>query len=93
MLLIQLDDLDGATLARVTPAAFLILATSPGNHQAWVAVEGWSGVDFARRVRKATGADPSASGAARVAGSVNFKRKYEPNFPTVAILETRAGGW
>jgi hypothetical protein len=91
VLLIQLDDLDSAALARVTPAAFLILATSPGNHQAWLAVEGGSGADFARRVRKSAAADPSASGAVRVAGSVNFKRKYEPNFPTVAILEARAG--
>jgi hypothetical protein len=32
--------------------------------------------DFARRLRKGTGADTTASGATRVAGSVNFK--YAP---------------
>jgi hypothetical protein len=84
--LVQLDDLGGAMLARVRNAAFLILMTSGGNHQAWVAVQE-CGPDFARRLRKGSGADPSASGAARVAGSVNFKRKYAPAFPTVQILE------
>ena len=44
--------------------------------------------DFARRLRKGTGADPTASGATRVAGSLNFKDKYAPDFPRVAI---RAG--
>jgi hypothetical protein len=90
-LLLQLDDLDIAVLARVAPAAFLILATSPGNHQAWVAVKGGSNADFGGRVKKAAGADPSASGATRIAGSGNFKRKYEPNFPTVAILRSAPG--
>lgn len=84
--LVQLDDLDGTMLERVRSAAFLILTTSAGNHQAWVAVaEG--GPDFARRLRQGSGADPNASGATRVAGSVNFKRPYTPDFPTVQILE------
>jgi hypothetical protein len=84
--LVQLDDLRGTMLERVRSAAFLILMTSVGNHQAWVAVRE-CGPDFARRLRRGSGADPSASGATRVAGSVNFKRKYEPDFPTVQILE------
>jgi hypothetical protein len=84
--LVQLDDLGGAVLALVRSAAFLILMTSVGNHQAWVAVRE-CGPDFARRLRQGSGADPSASGATRVAGSVNFKRKYAPDFPTVQILE------
>ena len=84
--LVQLDDLNGAMLERVKTAAFLILTTSPGNHQAWVAVEECA-ADFARRLRQGSGADPSASGATRVAGSVNFKRKYAPDFPTVSLLE------
>lgn len=84
--LVQLDDLSGAMLERLRDAAFLILATSMGNHQAWIAVtEGGAGL--ARRLRQASGADPSASGATRVAGSVNFKRQYAPDFPTVCILE------
>ena len=85
--LVQLDDLDGKALDRLKDAAFLSIATSPGNHQAWVAVEGELDKDFARRLRKGTGADATASGATRIAGSSNYKRKYEPDFPTVAIVE------
>jgi hypothetical protein len=36
--LIQLDDLDTAAASRVQPASFLVLNTSPGSCQAWVAV-------------------------------------------------------
>src|SRR5689334_9056912 len=36
--LVQLDDLRGTMLEPVREAAFLILTTSRGNHQAWVAV-------------------------------------------------------
>src|ERR1700733_9604284 len=86
---IQLDDLDEPGLKRVGEAAFLTLRTSPGNHQAWVAVSdlssGEDAKDFARRLRKGAGADPSASGATRVAGTTNYKRKYEADFPTVTI--------
>jgi len=84
--LVQLDDLRGTRLERVRSAAFLILTTSAGNHQAWVAVRE-CGPDFARRLRQGSGADPSASGATRVAGSLNFKRQYAPNFPMVQILD------
>jgi hypothetical protein len=90
--LVQLDDLDAAALARVQPVAFLTLETSPGNHQAWVAVSGaGEAKDFARRLRKGTGADPAASGAVRLAGSVNFKRQYGPDFPTVSIVSAVPG--
>jgi len=92
---IQLDDIDEAGLQRVGEAAFLTLRTSPGNHQAWVAVSDLSSAeeakDFARRLRKGAGADPSASGATRVAGTTNYKRKYEPDFPTVAICDSSPG--
>jgi hypothetical protein len=47
--------------------------------------------DFARRLRKGSGADPTASGATRVAGSLNFKDKYVPEFPRVAIHAAYAG--
>ena len=84
---VQLDDLNAAGLGRVGEAAFLTLETSPGNHQAWVAVSGLTtpeeAKDFARRLREGAGADHSASGATRVAGTANYKRKYEPYFPTV----------
>ena len=47
--------------------------------------QGHQDKDFARRLRKGAGADPTASGATRVAGSLNFKDKYAPDFPRVAI--------
>jgi hypothetical protein len=85
-LLVQLDDLKSATaLGRVTPVAFLAFSTSPGNHQAWVAVSDVPDEDFARRLKQGAGADPTASGATRLAGSVNFKPKYMPNFPRIAL--------
>jgi hypothetical protein len=42
-------------------------------------------------LRKGTGADPTASGATRVAGSLNFKDKYAPEFPRVAIRQANLG--
>jgi hypothetical protein len=84
---VQLDDLDTAGLSRVGEAAFLTLQTSPGNHQAWVAVSGLESKEeaksFSRRLRKGAGADRSASGATRVAGTTDF--------PTVSILDTNPG--
>ena len=88
---IQLDDLAPAMLSRLAPAVFLILQTSPGNFQAWIATSGAEDKDFARRLRKGTGADATASGATRVAGSLNFKDKYAPDFPRVAIEQVNAG--
>lgn len=84
--LVQLDDLGADALVHASPAAFLALRTSPGNYQAWVAITGHpDGKALARRLRQGTGADLTASGATRVAGTANYKRKYEPDFPIVAI--------
>src|SRR5271165_5002548 len=80
-----------AALPRLAPAVFLALETSPGNFQAWVAMPGREDKDFARRVRKGTGADATASGATRVAGSLNFKDKYAPNFPRVTMRQVNRG--
>lgn len=89
---IQLDDLNSEKVERVKPMAFLSLETSPGNYQAWVALPvGSADEDFARRLRKGVGADPSASGATRIAGSLNFKDKYAPNFPRVEIAHNIPG--
>src|SRR5579863_9175613 len=89
---VQLDDLSRAGLDRVKPAAFLGLETSPGNYQAWVAIPaGEADKDFARRLRKGAGADDTASGATRIAGSLNFKDKYAPNFPRVEITHSAPG--
>jgi hypothetical protein len=88
---IQLDDLKADQLALLAPAVFLIIETSPGNFQAWAALDEIEDKAFARRLRKGTGADATASGATRIAGSLNFKDKYAPDFPRVAIRESRPG--
>ena len=90
--LVQIDDVNAQALERLKDVAFLTLETSPGNHQAWVAVPTpASPRDLAPRLRKATGADTSPSGSTRVAGTLNYKRKYEPDFPTVCIVSTAPG--
>jgi len=90
---VQLDDISRRQVDALTPVACLVLKTSPGNHQAWVAVSDIAddAKDFARRLRKGVGADLTASGATRVAGTPNFKRKYEPSFPMVKILHAAPG--
>jgi hypothetical protein len=88
--LIQLDDLGEAAAARLRPVSFLVLRTSPGNYQAWVAVTD-ADAGFARRLRQGAGADPSASGSTRVSGSLNFKEKYAPHFPRVETVQARPG--
>lgn len=88
---IQLDDLTADRLEHIAPAMFLIIETSPGSFQAWLAMAGDDDREFARRVRRGAKADLSASGATRIAGSLNFKEKYAPNFPRVAIRAAHAG--
>jgi hypothetical protein len=79
-------------MERVKPASFLGIETSPGNYQAWVAIPtGEADKDFARRLRKGAGADDTASGATRIAGSLSFKDKYAPSFPRVEIIHTAPG--
>jgi hypothetical protein len=63
-----------------------------GNYQAWVALPAAeSDREFARRLRKGTGADANASGAVRLAGSINFKERYAPDFPPRPARPQRAG--
>jgi|SRR5579884_1749343 len=89
--LIQLDDLGHDAAEQLRPVSFLVLRTSPGNHQAWVAVAD-AAADFGRRLRKGTGADLTASGATRVSGSLNFKDKYAAaGFPRVETVHCRPG--
>jgi RepB DNA-primase from phage plasmid len=88
---IQLDDLTAEKLAPLAPAMFLIIETSPGSFQAWLAMPGKHDKEFARRVRRGAGADLSASGATRIAGSFNFKDKYAPDFPRVMIRAAQPG--
>jgi hypothetical protein len=93
VMFVQLDDLSSAQVETLIPVACLTLETSPGNHQAWTAVSDIAddAKDFARRLRKGVGADLTASGATRVGGTFNFKRKYEPDFPMVKILHAAPG--
>lgn len=88
--LIQLDDLPPDHLARIAPAAFLVLQTSAQGIQAWVAVQD-APKGFAARLKEGTGADKEASGATRVAGTANFKPAYAPDFPTVRIVAAQPG--
>jgi hypothetical protein len=71
---------------------FLILRTSPKErgYQAWLAVQGGDR-EFTSRLKRGTGADLSASGSVRMAGTGNYKRAYKTNFPTVAIEEAHPG--
>jgi hypothetical protein len=70
--------------------SFLVLQTSPGNYQAWVAVAD-GGAGFAQRLRKGSGADPTASGATRLSGSLNFKEKHAPHYPRVETVHANPG--
>jgi hypothetical protein len=87
---IQLDDLDAAKAARIAPAAFLTLQTSPGNFQSWVAVKA-APLGTTARLRRGIGADLNASGATRVAGTFNFKMAYAPHFPIVRVAAEQLG--
>ena len=64
--LVQLDDLNADALAPRAGRCLPHAMHEPGNHQARVAVSGPPDKDFARRLRKATGADPSASGGPKI---------------------------
>jgi hypothetical protein len=97
-LLIQLDDFGHDKAAQIEPYAFMTLCTSPGNYQFWLAVsdgpkesEKEAAKEFRRRVRRGAGSDKYATGATRVAGSLNFKTKYAPEFPRVEITQTNVG--
>jgi hypothetical protein len=97
-LLIQLDDLTQEKAAQIEAYGFLTLRTSPGNYQVWLAVsdapkesEKEAAKQFRTRVRRGAGADHSATGATRIAGSLNFKTKYAPDFPVVEITRTNPG--
>jgi hypothetical protein len=87
---VQLDDLNNARLEKVESFSVLTIETSPANHQAWLAIENASD-EIVRRLKKGIGADVSASGATRIAGSFNFKKKYAPNYPCVKLHTINKG--
>lgn len=88
--LIQLDDLDEEAVERLRPVSFLLLRTSPGSYQSWLAVVD-ADAEFAKQLRKGVGADLTASGATRVSGSLNVKDKYAPAFPRVETVHAEHG--
>jgi hypothetical protein len=88
--LVQLDDLDIEKTKKICTYGFLAIETSPGNYQVWLAVENCDS-DFTRRLKRGVGADMGASGAVKIAGSINFKSKYAPNYPRVKIFHTNIG--
>jgi len=97
-LLIQLDDFTAEKAARIEPYAFMTVCTSSGNYQVWLAMsDGPQENDreaaklFRTRVRRSAGADHSATGAVRIAGSKNFKQKYAPAFPIIELARVHAG--
>ena len=76
----------------------MTLYTLPGNCQVWLAVsDGPKESDreaakrFRTRVRRGAGADHSATGAVRIAGSLNFKAKYAPAFPVIVLGHVNPG--
>jgi hypothetical protein len=98
-LLVQLDDIQDSAL---WPYAFMRLETSPGNYQYWLAVsdgpqDGDTAAEkeaakiFRYRMRRGAGADKFASGAVRMAGSLNIKHKYAPDFPVVMVSRVEPG--
>jgi hypothetical protein len=81
--MIQLDDLDLERTKKIYSYSFLVVETSPDNYQVWLAAD--VDADFVRRLKRGIGADPGASGAVRMAGSLNFKPKYAPHYPRVSV--------
>lgn len=95
-LLAQLDDLDDEEAARIGQHGFMTVRTSPNGYQVWLAVsdgpkEKEAAKQFRKRIRKGAGADKSATGAVRLAGSLNIKPKYAPDFPVVTLSLVNPG--
>jgi len=96
-LLIQLDDFTAEKAAQVE-LGFLTVCTSQNSYQVWLAIsdapsenQKEAAKQFRTRVRRGAGADQSATGATRIAGSLNFKPKYAPAFPTIEITRVDLG--
>jgi hypothetical protein len=84
--LVQLDDLDQAAVGKMRELAFRVIETSLGNYQAWVCVLS-ADEEIERRLKRGVGADAGASGATRIAGSLNVKEQYrEAGYPRVRLI-------
>lgn len=95
---VQLDDLTPEDATFIGPHACCVIETSPDNFQAFIALVGPSSkaeTDAVRRsLIKHFHADAGASGAARLAGSLNVKEKHrrpDGSFPRVQIITVNHG--
>jgi hypothetical protein len=98
LVIVQADDLDAARAQLFSPFAFCMTETSPGNYQAFACVV--PGEDFTgeissihKRVNSALAADPGASCAGRLAGTLNTKRVHlraDGSYPRVRLVNVNA---
>lgn len=95
---VQLDDLTPENAVLMVPYSCCVIETSPDNFQAFVALTGLSDkaeTDAVRRsLIKYAHADEGASGAARLAGSLNVKEKHhrpDGSFPRVRLTKVNHG--
>lgn len=95
---IQLDDLTPENALLMEPYSCCVIETSPNNFQAFVVLTGMNGkteTDTVRRsLIKYAHADEGASGAARLAGSLNVKEKHrrvDGSFPRVRLTKVSHG--
>lgn len=86
---IQMDGLNREAVERVKPAAFFGLQTSPGNYQAWVAINERNDKDSARRLRKGTAQmiPPST----RAWPAALSSKKSAPHFPRAEMIYSAPG--
>ncbi len=92
---LQLDDLTGETIKKLKAYAFIAVQTSdmskkPTAFQAWLCLEN-CGKSVLDELKQRLGADYHATGSVRMAGSINFKKTYDPDFPTVAVTYANCG--
>jgi hypothetical protein len=101
--LIQIDDCTPEVMRRLLPFAFLVVETSPGNFQVWLALSP-DITDEARKdvrgrlLRKfaenSEGANGGAFNSLRLPGCLNAKEKYRQSlghFPRVALTHVELG--
>lgn len=93
---IQLDDIDEATVRRLETLACCVTETSPNNFQAFIALAGpipeGELEEIRHRLIAAARADKGASGAGRLAGSLNVKDKHrqtDGTYPRVRLVSVR----
>jgi len=94
---IQLDDIIRETALRLIPYSCCVLETSEGNYQAFIPLVGLdrAAKELARSALvEKTLADRGASGAARLAGSFNFKhgrQREDGTYPQVRLVSPGEG--